>query len=513
MLRQELPIIRFEMKILKKNFLLFSCAACAFFHGVFAQENSTDEYQEIVIDEPSEISAEKKSSLAGISEVPAAKRPKSPDAEKSRAAAEKDKEGEDEKRRETILFGTDSEILSLVQNLIANDDPRYSDELYDVFENSRSPAAREKILEYFAKFEDPCLEDYAVTILNDPYDEKNSTVEQAFRYVAAVKTEAAVPAVVALLESENESYFLPALTTLGEIGGEAEAKYLVEFLERADLNTSQRQQLMRVLGKLQALETWESLVEIAQDEGENGFVRAYAAEAIGAMKKAESVEILSKLFESSDPNLRCYVIKGISNFDTDEAKQLVIQGIKDSQYKVRLEAISAAEKMKISQAVPYLIYRAKNDSEKQVKNKAYEMLAKLGTSEADSFLLEQLSDKKSSDTVKYTIAEILLKHTKTDRAEIAGLASELVKDERRKPFCVNFGKLIAKYPESAFASVCEEYLSSKDSAVSAIGLDIYNAGNFPGAESAVRKIAEETKPSANKNKARKILKMDEEEKD
>ncbi|MDE6068474.1 MAG: hypothetical protein K2F89_05925 [Treponemataceae bacterium] len=81
------------MKILKKNFLLFSCAACVFFNGAFAQENSTDEYQEIFIDEPSEISAEKKSSLAGISEVPAAKRPKSPDAEKSRAAAEKDKDG------------------------------------------------------------------------------------------------------------------------------------------------------------------------------------------------------------------------------------------------------------------------------------------------------------------------------------------------------------------------------------------------------------------------------------
>lgn len=497
----------------KKNFLLFSCAACVFLHGTFAEENPAGGYQEIVIDNPAAISAGEKPSLAGTSQVPAAKRPKSPDAEKSRAAAEKDKDDADEKRRETIRFGTDSEIVSLVQTLISNDDPRYSDELYDVFENSRSPAAREKILEYFATFEDPCLEDYAVTVLNDPYDEKNSTVEQAFRYVAAVKTKAAVPAVVALLESENESYFLPALTALGEIGGEAEAKYLVEFLERPELTTPQKQQLMRVLGKLQALETWDSLVEIAQDEGENGFVRAYAAEAIGAMKKAESVGILSKLFESSDPNLRCYVIKGISNFETDEAKQLVIQGIKDSQYKVRLEAISAAEKMKIAEAVPYLIYRAKNDSERQVKNKAYEALAGMETKEAESFLLEQLADKKSSDTVKYSVAEILLKRTKSGRAEIARLASDLVKDERRKPFCITIGKLITKYPESAFSSVCEEYLSSKDSAVCAVGLDIYNAGKFPGAESAVRKIAEEAKPSANRTKARKILKMDEEEKE
>ena len=190
------------MKLLKKIFSLFSCAALSFFCGAFAEEISSgdyqNEYQEIVIDDPSEISSEK-ASLTGTSQVPAAKRPKSPDAEKSRAAAEKDKDGEDEKRRETIQFGTESEITSLVQELIAKDDPRYSDELYDLFGNSRSPAAREKILEYFAKFEDPCLEDYAVTILNDPYDEKNSTVEQAFRYVAAVKTTDAIPAVVSLL--------------------------------------------------------------------------------------------------------------------------------------------------------------------------------------------------------------------------------------------------------------------------------------------------------------------------
>ena len=233
------------MKIVKKTLLLFSCAACAFLSETFAQENSSSEYQEIVIDDPSELSADRKFSIAGTSRVPAAKRPKSPDTEKSRAAAAKDKDDDtDEKRRETIRFGTESEITSLVQELIANDDPRYSEELYDLFGNSRSPAAREKILEYFAKFEDPCLEDYAVTILNDPYDEKNSTVEQAFRYVAAVKTTDAIPAVVSLLESENESYFLPALTTLGEIGGEAEAEYLVDFLERSDFRSARGRRLV-----------------------------------------------------------------------------------------------------------------------------------------------------------------------------------------------------------------------------------------------------------------------------
>ena len=49
---------------------------------------------------------------------------------------------------------------------------------------------------------------------------------------------------------------------------------------------------MKVLGKLQALSTWEKLCEICQDEEENSFVRMYAAEAIGNMKLPDSIPIL-----------------------------------------------------------------------------------------------------------------------------------------------------------------------------------------------------------------------------
>ena len=452
--------------------------------------------------------------LAGVSEVPPAKRPKKPDPEKAAAAAKKDGKDSEQKTRDTIKYGIEPELAELVKKLIDNDDPRYSDELYDLFKESKSPAVREKILEYFTKLEDPCLEDYAVTILNDPYDERASTVEQAFKYTAAVKTTAAIPAVVTLLESENESYFTPALTTLGELGGDEEAKYLVQFLDRSDLNTAQRQALMRVLGKIKATETFDSLVEIAKDDGENVFVRAYAAEAIGAMKRSESVAVLTKLFEEQDPTLRCYAIKGLAySEDNGDAKKTVTQAIKDSQYKVRLDAIDAALKMKIKEAVPYIVHRAKSDPEASVKKKAYETLASFGDSEADKFLIGQLTDKKTSDNVKRQTSEALLKFGKVGKKEIGEWAKELSGDNSKRAVRKEVAKLLTKHPDPTFADACAAYIASTDKETRSAGLDMYSAGKYSSCEGAVRAIANDKKTdNSNRQKAMKILGIEEDEK-
>mgnify|MGYP006394619333 CR=1 FL=1 len=38
---------------------------------------------------------------------------------------------------------------------------------------------------------------------------------------------------------------------------------------------------MKALGQIKAVETWDKLVEVIQNEDENTYVRMYAAEAIG----------------------------------------------------------------------------------------------------------------------------------------------------------------------------------------------------------------------------------------
>ena len=455
-----------------------------------------------------------KASKGGISEIPAAKRPKPVDKEKAEKAAEKDETDKDyENKSNTIKYGVPSEISTLIDELIKNDDPRFTEEIYDVFQVSRNTTIKQKVLTYFKQLEDPCLEDYAVEVLNDPYDEKNDLVKACFQYVSAVKTKEAIPAVLALIESENDSYFNDAIAAIGEIGGPEEAMFLVEYLERDDLSDAQRQTLMRTCGKMHAIQTWDKVVEVAEDEDENLYVRMYAAEALGLMEKKESVPVLTALFSENDPNLRQYVIKGLSHFpDVIEAKQTIMQGIRDEHWRVRQEAIKTAKANNMTDTVPYLIYRAKNDSEKIIKEEAYTTLAAVNTNEANEFLISQLQEKKLGDGTKKKIVEVLLKEGHAGEKEILELADECLKDDKRKDLRYAIGKELAKYENTAYDEICIKYLSSKDSTTQSLGLDIYKTNKFSSAVPVMRNIYADKKANSGvKNRIKKMLSIEEDD--
>ena len=447
-------------------------------------------------------------------EIPAEMRPRQADPEKLKEVQQKDEDGSEfESNSMTLSFGTPSEINSVVDKIVEEDDPRYGDALYDLFQATASNDVRRKILGYFARQKDPCLSAYAVEILDDPYDTPLSLVQECMNYVSEVKCKAAAPALIKIIDSDEEKYFTAALSALGKTGGAKESLYLAKFLERDDLETAQRQALMRTLGQMNAVETFDSIMKIAQDEDENSFVRMYAAEALGNMKKNEAIPVLIKLFETDDPNMREYCIKGLQNFpDSKKAKTTIIQAIRDDHVKVRVQAVKAVKEMQMKDAMDFLIYRAKNDSENSVKKECYPVIAEFDTQKGNEFLVKQITDKKVPDSAKLMAAEALLKSgNNSGTGEIAELAKEIVDDPARKSLKYALGKVMAKYMKPAFADVAVLYVQSKDAQLVALGLDMYKAGRYETVKSAVKTLAEDKKNSANRKRARKLLGMEDED--
>ena len=433
-------------------------------------------------------SPSEKSSIAGVSDVPPAKRPKSPDSARVKELNDTDPEA-NEKSADILKFGLEEDISELLGAMTRKKDVRFADEVYDLFWSTKSAALKERILDYFKSIEDPCLEDFAVMILNDPYDERNSIVGACLSYIQMARTKDAVPAVAALLESGREEYFSGAIETLGKIGGGREALYITDYLERDDLTVPQRQSLVRVLGELHAIETYDRLVEYALDEDENVFIRMYSAEAIGVMEKPEAEEILAELFESDNPNLRQYVIKGISHFKSRRSDEILIQGLKDNHYKVRQEAILAIKENNVKDADEYLIYRAKNDPVQAVKNDSVAALAELDTSKGNEYLLSQITDKKVPDAQKSRVAKVLLEKRR-GTGEIVSLAKETLVDDKRKQLRYALGKEMARYEDPSFAEVALEFLRSKDTSTVGTGLDMWARGRYSNCDDAVSALAD-----------------------
>lgn len=418
---------------------------------------------------------------------------------------EADFESQLQKRKETLEFGLESEISDLISTLIKEEDNSLTEEIFALFNSTKNVTIREKAITYFTTIKDSRLKDYALTILEDPYDEKNSTVNLLFKYVTDCEIKEAAPLVKDLLDAENEDYYDSAITALGALGGADEAVFLADFLDR-DLTTPRKQNLMKALGKIQAVETWDKLVETIENEDENTYVRMYAAEAIGAMKKEESIEVLLQLFEDSDPNIRTYALKGLSYFETPEVKAITIEAFKDNHYKVRLEAAAIAKKQKIAEAVPSLIYRAKNDAEASVKYDCFEALSVIDTKEGNDFLISLIEDTKKSDTQRSKAATSVLKNNNSSCIpSVIKACMEVAEDAKKTSIRYAFGKEIAKYENKSFLELCTKFLESTDTSTQGIGLDMWYKNQFSSLNDKVQSIATAKKTNANKNKAILLL--------
>ena len=423
--------------------------------------------------------------------------------------AEDDEESERQKRLDILEFGLESEISDLITALQKEKDDSLSVELTKIFYKTKNVTIREKIISFFTIMKNPALKEYAVEIIDDPYDIKVSTAVLLIKYAAACGFTETASGMAVLLESENEDYYDACLASLGDVGGSDEAVFLASLLDK-DLSLGRRQTLMKSLGKIKAVETWDKLVEIAENEDENSYVRMYAAEAIGAMEIEDSVPVLARLFESNDSNLRTYVMKGLSYFPDDkDAQAVIIEGFRDNYYKVRLEAAAFAENNKFKEAMPNLLYRAKNDAETAVVYACYQAIGAICSKEGMEFLVSIVQDEKKNDTARAKAAVVILNTDDAPSVQaVLGVAEKTLEDTKKMSLRYAIGKELALHENPLFEEVCRKFLANKDASTIGIGMDIWAKNKYASLKPVVEGFLED-KNSGLKKKAALVLEQPE----
>lgn len=419
------------------------------------------------------------------------------------ATAEK---SEKEKRIEILNYGLDSEIISLLDTLEKEENTDFNTDIKIVFDTSRNIEIKNRILLFWGNVSSDLGKDFALSVIQDPYDYRQSTIDAAFSYVKSLKISDAAPLLRSLLDTENQEYQKKSIALLGEIGGAEDAVYLADYLGRP-IDEGTRQEIVIALGKLQAVDTWETLAGIVGNEDENKFTRMYAAEAIGRMNKPESVPVLVEAFLSEDPNLRQYAIKGLSYYNTQEAADVILQGFRDSYYKVRIESAEAVKKQQITRAVPYLIYRASNDPENVVKTAAYKSLAAFtGNPEVCDFFEENFLNEKNSDLIRIEAARGII-----DGNFVSGFGViktwilDNLDDKRFTKLIYEFTKLFSKKESLEIEPLCKAYSESKDVILQNFAMEMYSINKFPGVKPQIEVFAQNDGNPSLQNKAKKAL--------
>jgi HEAT repeat protein len=354
----------------------------------------------------------------------------------------------EEQRRDTIRYGIDSEISDLLGKLTTEKDGRYNEDLLGLLKSSRSAKLRVGVIDLLAYLEWKGAEEPTMAIVEDRDNQDLDLVSSALSYLAAVRSKEALRFTEAIVKEDNKK-LLPALVKLmGRSGGEAEEKILLDWFDGDTVTPALKEEAIRALGEIGSSKAALRLGKLVEDPDGGKIPRMYACAALAKIKDESSVHSIAKASNDADPNVRAAAVEalgafaGLSSAAGAEARGALVQALRDSFPKSRLAACKAVAAGKVSEAIPFLKYKARSDPERAVKSEALRSLAVLG-GESCAFLRERLADKKESPEQRVLCFGLLARYD--PQSSMDALASLLAAEsaEKERSFYTSLAREVA----------------------------------------------------------------------
>ncbi len=317
-----------------------------------------------------------------------------------------------EDRIETIKYGIDSEIINLISDLKEEKNTDFNPELLKLLETSSNNKLKETIISFFAEEKDDSAVKYAFDEIRNNYSLSNDAISKYINYISDYQTPEITKYLLTLINHDDNTVSYAAIDALGKSGDPSCGKKLLDMLNDPETDDNKKIHIIGALGKLKYSDAVDSISKfLEKDYTDNRSLKWKACAALGEIGDEKSLPVIKKLFSDKDPYLRRYAVEALGNFPKNKIEDTVIQGLRDSSWRVRVSAASSLGKLKSKKAVPMLIYKAKKDPDvKNVRNAAIKALAEIGTKEADDFLHELVLDDKTNPGNRSTAVSALVKH-------------------------------------------------------------------------------------------------------
>lgn len=418
---------------------------------------------------------------------------------------------EEDKNIAIIKYGLESEVIELIKQSQNNKDDSFNTAFQELFYTTKSVSIKNELLTFFAHAKIDGFSDYANEIISDPVSYKRATVLSALTYIKELKVTNSLPYIKTIIESENSEYRDLAIALIGNIGLAEDVPFLIHYLQNEDSYDEKtklviRQNVMSAIAQIGAEGYIEEILEILNDTDENAYIRASACVALGKTQSESVAPSIIALLEESDPVLRTAAVKALGFYNTLEKNNVITESLRDSYYKVRLEALEKIQENKINDAALSVLYRAKNDPEEVVKFKSIEVLGVLQDSDGIDWMVSELKDDKKGDKLRIKIASVLyLSNTNKYYETLENLIRLSFKDDKKTTFRNELLKIVTKEINPRLDVLAIDLLQDKDAVLKSFGLDIYEKNKFNNLTPIVESLAQDEKLGAISKRAKKIL--------
>ncbi|GMO59836.1 MAG: HEAT repeat domain-containing protein [Termitinemataceae bacterium] len=416
-----------------------------------------------------------------------------------------------DKMRDTIRYGTDSEIAALLKTVKSSKITELDDDLSTLAIRSKNEMIVNALFSYFMDGEKKGLEDKAIGILENR-EENEKTSVSAIEYLGAIKEKKAKDILKEIISKDESPYINSAVKALGKIAREMgsgvsndTAEYLIAYYTDKSPKLDTCREIIIALGSTGSKESLDFLCKIIDDDDEeSSYLKIASLTALGEIKDQGTLETILKATQSTDASVKSSAVAALGGFNDAKADEAIIDAFRDSFFRTRLSAVKAAGERKLSAAIPYLRYRAINDDAASVREESVSVLGAMNKNEAGSVLLEILEDKKINDKIRISCAQALLKNEASQYCE---RIIELAEDAKAKKYTMLYSGLLKALSTAKSAKLKDfaaRLFTSKDVTDNAIALDITANNSFGNFKEEVQRISE-TKNSTLAAKALKIL--------
>ncbi|MDR1411629.1 MAG: HEAT repeat domain-containing protein [Spirochaetaceae bacterium] len=341
----------------------------------------------------------------------------------------------EEQRLETIRYGTENEIASLIQTLKTENSSYLDDELIALVRGTLNRNILTGVFAFFGDRGKSGLEERALRAVTEWDGEANETIIAAIDYLGRVNNADAVKPLKALLSTEERRFNSSIFRALGRIAGAHEdlcdetAAYLKDYYTDRIPADEARREIITALGDTGSPDIIPFLIDITGNNDERAAVRMAAINALSKIGDPAGLPAILEGVSSQDPNLRSSSVAALGPFRGPEVDHAITEAFRDTYYRTRLGAAQAAGKRKLVEAIPYLAYRAEHDDTPAVKDESIRALGEIGTEEAVAVLDSLFSNQKTPDRARILCAEMLVRE-KPDAS--AGKISAEIDDAKKR---------------------------------------------------------------------------------
>jgi HEAT repeat protein len=281
--------------------------------------------------------------------------------------------------RQVLAYGIDDEVISALAAMDAVGETALAGEVAALLGRHAS-GVRIKALEYLGRAKLAQAEPAAVALLAQEPRLDDDLLVAAVRYLEDIASARLGAAARPLVGSDSAAVAGVAVRALRK--DPDAGPFLLEKLRDDKVAAELKPDIILALGELKHAPAYDELVSIVEDRSQDKAWRMYAADSLGRIGDKRAVPVLRALYEEDDALLRAYAAAALGRFGEAGIDDLLMDALKDSNWRVRSTGAKALADRKSTAAVEILVYKAKRDPVMRVRLDAVAALGAIGTGEA-----------------------------------------------------------------------------------------------------------------------------------